>query len=174
MLTDISDVVFCENRERTEQIPVGLTSFDSRLGTFPILNRPVAEFTFENRENRKLLIHCVADVRVAVPCGRCLTEVPTDIHLVSDRELSLEEGTVREEEMEDISYLSGWNLDADRLIYGELLMNWPAKVLCKQDCRGICRVCGQNLNEGDCGCEKTERDPRMAAIQDIFNKFKEV
>mgnify|MGYP000090033718 CR=1 FL=1 len=79
-----------------------------------------------------------------------------------------------DEDVEDNDYLIGFNLDIDRLIYGEILVNWPMKVLCRDDCKGICKVCGMNLNKGDCNCQRTELDPRMAAIQDVFNKFKEV
>ncbi len=43
----------------------------------------------------------------------------------------------------------------------------------KDDCKGICPVCGQNLNEKECGCDTFVPDPRMAVIQDIF-KNKEV
>ena len=40
------------------------------------------------------------------------------------------------------------NLDVDRLVYLEVLICWPLKVLCKEDCKGICSRCGKNLNEG--------------------------
>lgn len=75
---------------------------------------------------------------------------------------------------EQLEYMNGCQLDADRLIYGELLYSWPTKVLCREDCRGICSNCGANLNEAECGCDRTAPDPRMAAFQDVFNKFKEV
>ena len=39
---------------------------------------------------------------------------------------------------------------------------------------GICPVCGQNLNLGECGCDRESLDPRMSAIRDIFKNFKEV
>ena len=74
----------------------------------------------------------------------------------------------------EIDYLIGFELDVDKLVYAEILVNWPMRVLCKDDCKGICKVCGMNLNKGACNCQRTELDPRMAAIQDIFNKFKEV
>ncbi|HAJ39913.1 MAG TPA: DNA-binding protein, partial [Lachnospiraceae bacterium] len=44
----------------------------------------------------------------------------------------------------------------------------------KEDCKGICSICGKNLNHGTCDCDHTDLDPRMAQIRDIFNKFKEV
>ena len=65
-------------------------------------------------------------------------------------------------------------LDVDRLIASELMVNLPMKVLCREDCKGICRKCGKNLNEGACGCDDSVPDPRMSVIQDIFKQFKEV
>ena len=70
--------------------------------------------------------------------------------------------------------MAGYDLDVDKLVYGEILMNWPMQVLCKEDCKGICSHCGKDLNEGPCSCEQESPDPRMAAIRDIFSKFKEV
>ena len=68
----------------------------------------------------------------------------------------------------------GYDLDVDELVYSEILVNWPLRVLCKEDCKGICSICGKNLNHGTCDCDHTDLDPRMAQIRDIFNKFKEV
>ena len=60
------------------------------------------------------------------------------------------------------------------LVYEEILLGFPMKVLCQEDCKGICKVCGANLNQGECGCVRTEPDPRMSVIRDIFNNVKEV
>lgn len=174
MIIDISDIVSCENKEVTKEVQIEFTSFVSKLGDFPIADAPPMELRIANRENKRLLIRGEADLRVLIPCSRCLEEVPTNIHLTIDKEWKLQNSKVSEEEMEDNDYLIGLNLDIDRLIYGEILVNWPMKVLCREDCKGICRVCGMNLNEGECNCQRTELDPRMAAIQDVFNKFKEV
>ena len=146
MIIDISDILSCENKEETKQVQIELTSFISKLGEFPIISA----------------------------CSRCLEEVPTDIHFSIDKDIKLEDSVVHDEDVEDNDYLIGFNLDIDRLIYGEILVNWPMKVLCRDDCKGICKVCGMNLNKGECNCQRTELDPRMAAIQDVFNKFKEV
>ncbi len=61
-----------------------------------------------------------------------------------------------------------------KLLYNEILVGWPMKVLCSEDCKGICSVCGQNLNEGSCDCEDTSLDPRMSVIRDLYKNFKEV
>ena len=70
--------------------------------------------------------------------------------------------------------ITGTVLDTDSLVYNEILIHWPMKVLCQKNCKGICKHCGTNLNEKACTCDHAELDPRMAAIQDIFKEFKEV
>lgn len=174
MLIDISEIVSCENKEITKEVSVELNSFISKLGEFPITKKAPIDIRIANRENKRLLIQGEVDLTVSIPCSRCLEDVPTDIHLSIDKELTLNGSEVNDEEMEDTDYLIGLNLDIDKLIYGEILVNWPMKVLCREDCKGICKVCGMNLNKGNCDCQRTELDPRMAAIQDVFNKFKEV
>ncbi|HWT27780.1 MAG TPA: DUF177 domain-containing protein, partial [Mobilitalea sp.] len=75
---------------------------------------------------------------------------------------------------DETNYIIGYNLDVDILIYDEILIGFPMKLLCSEDCKGICKHCGTNLNEKTCDCDKTEYDPRMSVIRDIFNNFKEV
>ena len=48
------------------------------------------------------------------------------------------------------------------------------KVLCKEDCKGICNRCGANLNMGSCKCDNAEPGTGMSKILDVFNQFKEV
>ena len=80
----------------------------------------------------------------------------------------------RVEDLNEISYIDGYDLDVDRMVNEEILLGFPMKVLCQEDCKGICKVCGANLNQGECGCDRTEPDPRMSVIRDIFNNVKEV
>ena len=114
-------------------------------------------------------------ITVSIPCDRCLEDVSVEIPLSFKRKLDMK--LTEEERVNDLdenAYLTGMDLDVDQLVYFEVLMNWPLKVLCKEDCKGICSQCGKNLNEGLCDCVEEPKDPRMAAISDIFSKFKEV
>ena len=174
MVIDISKVVKSINKEVSEEVSIELTSFESRLGDFPILQKSPVVLTLTNQENKTLFIRGSVDVTVSIPCGRCLEEVPTQICFDIDKKLDIQDNILVDDEMEENDYLIGFELDVDKLVYAEILVNWPMRVLCKDDCEGICKVCGANLNKGDCGCQRTELDPRMAAIQDIFSKFKEV
>ena len=174
MIIDISKVVKSINKEVSEDVSLEMNSFESRLGEFPILQKSPVVLHIQNQENKTLFITGSVDITVGIPCGRCLEEVPTHICFDIDKKLDIEDSVLVDDEMEENDYLIGFELDVDKLVYAEILVNWPMKVLCKEDCEGICKVCGANLNKGDCGCQRTELDPRMAAIQDIFSKFKEV
>ena len=177
MKVDVTDVLSMENLIVEQQVEAELTSFQSKLGSFPITGKESFQLRCENEENKWLHSSGETDVTVVIPCDRCLEEVPVKLHLVIDRKYPLEVPSSGEEETEDIEdadYLDGSLLDVDRLLYDEILINWPMKVLCREDCKGICRKCGANLNCKTCSCDSFEPDPRMAAIQDIFHQFKEV
>ena len=173
MTIDVSTIVKSVNMIKTETVELEFDSFESKMGTFTILKKSPVTLEISNQESKRLLISGTVDIEVAIPCDRCLEDVPTNIHFNIDKTLTIGESIV-DEEMEETDYLIGFELDVEKLVYAEILVNWPMKVLCKDDCEGICRVCGMNLNKGTCNCERSELDPRMAAIQDIFNKIKEV
>jgi uncharacterized protein len=59
-------------------------------------------------------------------------------------------------------------LDLDDLIYQEIQLFLPQKMLCKEDCKGLCSKCGKNLNYEQCDCKK-DVDPRMAALLQLLD-----
>lgn len=171
MIINISDIIQSANKETTKEVTIDMDTFSSKLGDFPITRKAPILLTIRNEENRQLHLEGSVEIEVTIPCDRCLTEVPTTLHFDIDRTLSITDGVATDEEMEITDYLIGFELDVDKLVYAEILVNWPMRVLCKDDCQGICKVCGTNLNSGSCDCQRTELDPRMAAIQDIFHNF---
>lgn len=182
MVLDLSALYSNWNAAEEREVHIDMESVESKMGTFPIIQKEPFTLRLTNVENRRLLIQGELDVIISVPCDRCLSEVLTKLHLVIDKKIPIAEEEAKQSEssmeeddnLEQSEYMNGCQLDADRLVYGEILFAWPAKVLCKEDCKGICAKCGANLNEKDCGCDRTVPDPRMAAFQDVFNKFKEV
>ena len=175
MIVDVSDIISNENREMSKDVTIDFTSFDAGMGAFSVLKKSPFTLSFINVGNKRLNIAGETEVTIAIPCDRCLTEVPVDFGIEISKEINLEKFLTGDiEELEDTNYMLGTSLDVDKLIFGEILVSWPMKVLCREDCKGICKRCGTNLNQAECQCQKTEPDPRMAAIQDIFNQFKEV
>ena len=100
---------------------------------------------------------------------RCLEPVLQEIRIDVSREFDMDKtDQQRIEALDEINFISGNNLDVERFVYGEVLINLPMKVLCREDCKGLCNRCGANLNQVTCNCDTTELDPRMAKIRDIF------
>jgi uncharacterized protein len=60
-------------------------------------------------------------------------------------------------------------LDLDDLIYQEIQLFLPTKMLCKEDCKGLCPKCGKNLNYEKCDCKK-DVDPRMEALLQLLDE----
>lgn len=175
MIVDVSDIISNENKEISKQVEIDFTVFDAGLGEFQVLKKAPFLLSVANVNSKRLKISGETEVTIALFCDRCLTQVDMDFPIEISREIDLEKFRQGDsEELEDASYMIGTSLDVDQLIFGEILVSWPMKVLCKEDCKGICKKCGSNLNLVSCQCQRTEPDPRMAAIQEIFNQFKEV
>lgn len=99
-------------------------------------------------------------------CDRCLKEtvVSYDVPIVRTIVTNLEN-----EENDDITVVPDMQLDLENFCYPDIVMSLPTKVLCKDDCRGLCPDCGKDLNTGGCNCTKTEIDPRLAALAELLN-----
>ncbi len=173
MLIDLSNVLTREGREENVEAPLEMACFDSGQGSFPILEKTPVSFKFSNLENGRARIQGNAELVFRAFCDRCLTEVPVKLSLDFDR-LVTSPGTEEDENVDDKGFMEDYQLDVEAFVYKEIIGNWPAKILCKEDCRGLCPKCGQDLNMRDCGCDTFVPDPRMAVIQDIFNANKEV
>ena len=144
------------------------------MGSFEIAEKSPVSFTFTNIEPEKAKVEGNVKLTFRTNCDRCLTEVPTILDLTFERIVTSPEVAAEDEDADDLSFMDGYQLDVETFVYNEIIGNWPAKVLCKEDCKGLCPVCGQNRNVRDCGCDTFVPDPRMAVIQDIFNANKEV
>ena len=113
-------------------------------------------------------------VKVELKCDRCLREVTKEFTLQFSAQAVSPDVADEQEQDEERGFLEGYQLNVDSLISNEIITCWPMKILCKEDCKGLCSVCGKDLNEGKCDCDTFVPDPRMAAIMDIFRENKEV
>ena len=175
MQIHLSDVTDSEGKHIQLQPELELDKISFQMGDYPILEKTPVELEITNTGNKVLELKGIGSVTVGIPCDRCLEQVAVKIPYEIEQKLDMKKSdTERVQDLDDNDYLTGMDLDVDRLVYLEVLMSWPLKVLCREDCKGICSRCGKNLNKGSCGCAEEPKDPRMAAISDIFSKFKEV
>ena len=175
MQIHLSDITDSEGKHIQLQPELELDKISFQMGDYPILEKTPVELEITNTGNKVLELKGIGSVTVGIPCDRCLEQVAVKIPYEIEQKLDMKKSdTERVQDLDENDYLTGMDLDVDRLVYLEVLMSWPLKVLCREDCKGICSRCGKNLNKGSCGCAEEPKDPRMAAISDIFSKFREV
>ena len=147
MLYNLTGILSSEEKVEKLTVPYEHETVSNGLDSYKILEKSDLTLTLANKAKGEAEAEGEISLVCEIPCDRCLKPV----------------------KMEEMPFIEGFSLDTDALINNEIIVNWPMKVLCKPDCRGICKVCGKNLNEGDCGCDTFVPDPRMAVIKDIFN-----
>ena len=175
MLINLLSILSQDGKEQELQIPLEMDTFQNRGESYQIAEKEDLHVHLIHKGNK--LVEMTGDVKlvVMIPCARCLEPVTVPFDIEFEYELDMKK--TEEERMADLDemdFLSGLEIDVEKLVYNEILVNWPIRVLCKDDCQGICSHCGGNLNKETCECDTHELDPRMAAIRDIFSKFKEV
>lgn len=118
-------------------------------------------------ENAGDVILLKADVKTEIErtCGRCL-KVFTEPLAAQVVEKFYPAGA---ENIENDAFIYESDLlDITEPVRESLLLAVPLQSLCREDCRGLCLVCGADRNEGDCGCDATTVDPRLAALKQFI------
>ena len=72
------------------------------------------------------------------------------------------------DEDDQVEFFENNRIDLGPLIREQLMMAVPMKGLCREECRGLCPICGQDLNQGTCQCQVEETDPRLAVLRDLL------
>ena len=99
-------------------------------------------------------------------CDRCAESFDREVHFPLDVVLVTEMAN-EENEDEWVFPLEGDSADLDDIVRTVFVLNLDSKLLCKEDCAGLCHRCGKNLNDGPCNCQK-ELDPRFAALKQLL------
>ena len=111
-----------------------------------------------------------ASVDYKSECARCLSPIEDRFVLEFERTVS-DEKTLSAEAIEEddgeYALMNDGMLDIDDQILEELLLSFPHKLLCSDDCPGLCPKCGAPLKNGKCSCPEKEPDPRWAALKNI-------
>ena len=175
MLISLSKIMTTKDKVEKVRLPIEMEEFDFQGVSYKFDKKEAVDLTVTNLGNRKILIEAKTNISLKLFCNRCLKEkiFPMDISISKEIDFNLTENE-RAENLDETSYIIGYDLDVDILINNEIIIGFPMKIICSEECKGLCKICGTNLNEKTCNCDKTEYDPRMSKIQDIFNNFKEV
>ncbi|NUM52448.1 MAG: DUF177 domain-containing protein [Candidatus Hydrogenedentes bacterium] len=126
---------------------------------------------------------------ITAPCDRCLVDTQqsftSEVTWAFVHGAPEHHGAVSEEDEDDLDDLDdgavvpfdGQTIDLLPTVWEEVVLAMPAKVLCKDDCAGLCPKCGANLNRENCGCAVAMEDGRfsskgLAGLKDMLPKLK--
>lgn len=127
----------------------------------------------ENRAGVVRLVFCVK-FSLCLRCDRCFAPLTQEFsyrfaHVLVQRLDTGRDGGDREDG--DFVVCENQELDLDLLTRDDILLELPTKILCSEGCKGLCDQCGKNLNEGECGCDKKEADPRLAVLSQLLDSM---
>jgi uncharacterized protein len=121
----------------------------------------------------KAEFHLVGTVKTTLelPCSRCLEPFLSPVDASFDLRYHPQAENIGEGEREvhddDLStaFYQNDEIDLEQLMKEQFQLSLPMKPLCADDCKGLCPVCGTNLNRETCSCSRTWDDPRLAALK---------
>lgn len=176
MFVNLTDVLTSEDKVLTMQIEPDMTEVAICGEVFEILEKSPVCLTITNIGKGRAAVEGQAEIVLAMNCDRCLKPVREKLAFQFSREVHAPDVVLeqQDDEDDDQTFMEGYQLNIEDLLNNEIIINWPSKVLCRADCKGICMQCGKDLNTGTCECDTFIPDPRMAVIKDIFNADKEV
>ncbi len=166
MLLGLSKIMDCPGATVPFSTSVDLS--DLQYGnSFPVTEPVTAQGQVRNTAGVLVMTGSVRTTIHGV-CDRCATEFDREIEFPIDVVLVTE---LANEENEDewVFPLEGDSADLDDIVRTVFVLNLDSKLLCKEDCQGLCCRCGKNLNDGPCSCQK-ELDPRFAALKQLLEK----
>jgi uncharacterized protein len=99
-------------------------------------------------------------------CDRCGEEFTNAMAMAFEHKLAQ---TLIDDGNDDYIETPDFKLELDETVISDVLLSLPQKNLCREDCKGLCQNCGQNLNYGDCSCDKQQVDSRLEILKQFID-----
>ena len=137
------------------------------------VTKPVSVTGVVKRSATGLQVSGQLQGQVKLECDRCLKPVlfPFDskfaLDYISDRDYKESNVAELTEKEMSVSTFDEEAIDVDDIVREQILLIVPARVLCAEDCKGICPNCGIDLNIESCGCATSEIDPRWESLKGL-------
>ena len=137
------------------------------------LTAPAAVTGKVRLSGNEVFVNGHVDTRAQVECDRCLQPVEAPVsadftldYITGSEYESSEVAELTEAEM-SVAVFDGEGLDVDEIVKEQILLAVPTRMLCREDCKGICPECGIDRNTGECSCGADNIDPRWAALKNL-------
>ena len=105
-----------------------------------------------------------ADFTLNLTCDRCAADFNRTFSVPLEHVLVTE---LNDDDNDEFIVVDSFHYDLEPLVREDIVLALPMKVLCREDCVGICHRCGKDLNDGPCDCGR-DYDPRWDALQQLL------
>ena len=119
------------------------------------------------RTPQGLIVQAAFSAETTLECVRCLNDFNCKLDWNLTELYAFNEKSVSES---DLILPDDAHIDLQPLIREYALLEVPIKPICKPDCLGLCSVCGEDLNLGDCGHKDTIEDSPFSTLKDLLEE----
>ena len=164
MILDLKRIFATDNSVLEIEHTLDMSDVDF-YGNYPLKNPVKITGSVSNRAS-VVSLNLNIEYIFAADCDRCGVFTQHNHTVIVDKLLAT---AIERQESDTIITVPDMKLDVDEFVYSEVILDLPSKHLCNDTCKGICFKCGKNLNEGECGCNTREVDPRLAKLMELLD-----
>ena len=142
------------------------------------LSEPVCTDFVLTHKDRDLRIGGMVETAIRFKCSRCVKEFARPFSTSFDLwYLPQPNWTNRDDEIElkyedmEVGYYDGIHFDVDLMVLEQIELSMPMKFVCREECKGLCYICGADLNDGACLCKKENTYARLSALLEFRKKM---
>ena len=171
MLLDLCGIRGSERRVDCSLEP---SVFSTRPGDEYRVSGPVALQLRLHKDGDKYRLEGGLKGQISMACSRCLEEYRVSVDLSVDlmylpysSNSGEGESEVSDEDLSTAFYIED-QIDLGQMVREQFQLSVPMKPLCEESCRGLCSVCGINLNRHRCDCDSHWHDPRLDKLEKLL------
>lgn len=166
MLISVAELLKHDNSEEKFSLALDLSSFSFAPMSVHFAE-PLKVVGKMKHAGGVIMLEAEAEGNYTCVCDRCGVDTTHSIKF-SVSENYVRAATVFQDD-EDAVRFEGYEIDLAQTVSEFAFSALPTKHLCKEDCKGLCTVCGKNLNMESCTCKEDEWDPRFEALRGLFD-----
>lgn len=162
MLIDVRPILHTPGKRLSFQLELDLKDVEFS-GRYPVTELVAVQGEIRNTADI-LELELTANTVLDAACDRCGKEFRQEKEVLYSCMLAEE---LQNEDNDEIVLLEDGKVDVEDLARTAFILEMDTKILCSEDCKGLCARCGADLNFGPCSCKK-ETDPRLAALAKLL------
>jgi uncharacterized protein len=166
MKINISDVLNKENTCIDIEFNDKVEGLEDRINSYDLYGNVIFSGALKKAKGEILELTGLIKYEYDINCYRCLKNIHRSMNIKVNENI-LNARSVNDED--DVFTYEGDYLDLDIILKNYIILSLPMKQVCSNDCKGLCPICGKNLNEKKCDCtEKNNINPQMEILRNYF------